>query len=79
MPHYPQWKLWLGVGILRGVLFVIAARFLFGYILFVCPEPFLLTHIRIPGGLFLALLVVDTLALGYIVTLVVALFRRAGA
>ena len=75
----PDWQLWMAFGVMRALLFVIAAQFLFGYIVFLCPEPLFLVGVPITGIWFLLFIVLDTLLVGYIVTLLVAAFRHARA
>jgi hypothetical protein len=69
----------MAFGVIRALLFVIAAQFLFGYIVFLCPEPLFLAGVPITGIWFLLLIVLDTALVGYIITLFVAAFRHARA
>ena len=79
MPRYTHWKIWTALGCVRALLFVIAAQFWFGYIVFLCPEPLFFVDVRIHFVWLLLLMVLDTLVLGYVITLIVTAFRRSHA
>ncbi|MBV9128150.1 MAG: hypothetical protein JO117_08705 [Verrucomicrobia bacterium] len=77
MPAYPFWQLWMLFGLLRAVLFIIAARLDFGYIVYLCPEPFFApVELGLIWKWLPFIFIADTWLVGYVFTFLLSKVRR---